>query len=102
MDLAFRALGDPLRRRMLQRLQRGPAAVGELAALGPVSLPTAMQHLDALATAGLVTSHKVGRVRSYELVPGGYDEAIAWLQAARTDVEQRLDRLNSHLKENPT
>ncbi|MEI2777097.1 MAG: metalloregulator ArsR/SmtB family transcription factor [Tetrasphaera sp.] len=100
LDLVFRALSDPLRRQMVQRLRETPATVGELAALGPVTLPTAMQHLEALAKAGLVSSSKAGRVRSYALVPGSLDAGIAWMQSARTPVEQRLDRLTRHLKEN--
>ncbi len=47
--MAFRALSDPTRRAILERLSRGPASVGELAAPLPMSLPAVHQHLQVLA-----------------------------------------------------
>ena len=63
MDRLFRALADPARRAILERLSRGPAAVSELARPLPMSLPAAMQHLSVLELAGLVRSEKVGQVQ---------------------------------------
>ena len=69
----FHALGDSSRRAMVERLARGPASVSELARPFEMALPTVVQHLGVLETAGIVTSTKVGRVRTYQLVPGGTD-----------------------------
>ena len=56
---------------MVERLSRGPASVSELAKPFPVALPTVVQHLGVLETAGIVTSAKAGRVRTYQLRPRG-------------------------------
>src|SRR5216684_4812283 len=70
LDRMFHALGDSSRRAMVERLSRGPASVSELAQPFEMALPTVVQHLGVLAAAGIVTSAKVGRVRTYQLVPG--------------------------------
>ena len=67
----FHALGDSSRRAMVERLSRGPASVSELARPFEMALPTVVQHLGVLEAAGIVTSAKVGRVRTYQLVAGG-------------------------------
>src|SRR4051812_22542181 len=69
-DLTFRPLGDSSRRAMLERLSRGPASVTELARPFGMALPSAMQHLRMLEDAQIVVSSKIGRVRSYQLIPG--------------------------------
>ena len=58
LDLAFQALADPTRRRMVARLSRGPASVSELAQPLPISLPAVLQHLQMLEASGLVRSEK--------------------------------------------
>ena len=55
---------------MVERLSRGPASVSELARPFDMALPTIVQHLGVLEKAGIVTSAKAGRVRTYQLVPG--------------------------------
>jgi len=57
----FHALGDSSRRAMVERLARGPASVTELARPFDMSLPTVVQHIGVLETAGIVTSTKLGR-----------------------------------------
>ncbi len=69
LDRVFLALAVPARRAMVERLSQGPAAVSELAAPLPMSLPSAMQHLGVLEAAGLVMSAKVGRVRTCAIEP---------------------------------
>src|SRR5260221_3344333 len=69
LDRVFRALGDPTRRAVLSRLSAGPAAVSELARSSDMALPSFAQHLDVLEESGLVRSRKVGRVRTYRLLP---------------------------------
>lgn len=98
LDRLFRALADPARRAMLERLSRGPAAVSELARPLPMSLPAAMQHLDVLVEAGLVRSEKVGRVRTCAIESEALSQAEHWINARRIEWEQRLDRLGGYLK----
>lgn len=98
LDRLFHALSDPARRAMLERLSRGPAPVSELARPLPMSLPAAMQHLGVLEAAGLVRSEKVGRVRTCAIDPRALSQAEHWINARRTEWEQRLDRLGDYLK----
>jgi DNA-binding transcriptional ArsR family regulator len=101
VDAVFQALGDPTRRALLERLGAGPLTVSRLAAPFPISLAAVVQHLQVLEQCGLVSTEKVGRVRTCAIAPGGLDAAIAWLQARRTPVERRLDRLGSALERTP-
>ena len=97
-DAVFRALADPTRRRVLERLGRGPASVGDLAKPFEMALPSFLQHLRMLETAGLVSSEKVGRVRTYRLVPERLKLAEDWLARQRRLWEARLDQLDDLLK----
>jgi DNA-binding transcriptional ArsR family regulator len=65
------AAAEPHRRRLLQLLASGPRTVNELAAHFPVTRSAISQHLGVLADVGLVTNHKLGRQRFYEVVPAG-------------------------------
>jgi len=98
LDRLFHALADPARRAMVERLTRGPAPVSELARPLPMALPSVMQHLGVLEAAGLVRSEKVGRVRTCAIAPGALSLAEQWINARRTEWEQRLDRLGDYLK----
>ncbi|HUN27335.1 MAG TPA: metalloregulator ArsR/SmtB family transcription factor [Steroidobacteraceae bacterium] len=98
LDRMFHALADPARRRMLERLSRGPAAVSELARPLPMSLPSVMQHLSVLEAAGLVRTRKLGRVRSCAMEPRALSRAEEWLNARRIEWERRLDRLGEYLQ----
>ena len=93
----FRALGDSSRRAMVERLARGPASVSELARPFDMSLPTVVQHLGVLETAGIVTSTKVGRVRTYQLVTEALTPAAEWISRQRLPAERELDRLGAFL-----
>ena len=73
----FHALGDSSRRAMVERLSRGPASVSELAQPFEMALPTVVQHLRVLETAEIVTSTKIGRVRTYQLAPEALTPAAA-------------------------
>ncbi len=99
-DRAFHALSDPGRRAMLERLSGGPLSVSELARPLPITLAAVIQHLHVLEAGGLVSSDKVGRVRSYRIVPGGLRTAEDWLHEQRTAWERRLDRLGEYLDQN--
>lgn len=93
----FRALADPTRRGVVERLERGPTSTGELHGSFSMSLPSFTRHLSVLEGAGLVTSTKSGRVRTYRLVPRGLEVAESWLATTRRHWETRLDQLDRHL-----
>jgi len=91
----FKALADPTRRAVVERLGDGPASVTELARPFGMALPSFVQHLRTLEAAGLVASHKTGRVRTYRLVPDHLKGAEDWLARQRTLWERRLDRFDA-------
>jgi DNA-binding transcriptional ArsR family regulator len=93
----FHALGDASRRAMVERLAQGPASVSELARPFDMSLPTVVQHLGVLETAGIVSSTKVGRVRTYQLATDALTPAGEWISRQRLPAERALDRLDSFL-----
>ncbi len=97
LDRMFHALGDSSRRAMVERLARSPASVSELAQPFAMALPTVVQHLGVLETAGIVASAKVGRVRTFQLVPGALEPAADWISRQRLPAERRLDRLGTLL-----
>jgi DNA-binding transcriptional ArsR family regulator len=98
---ALEALGDSTRRAIVERLRRGPLAVGELARDLPVSRPAVSQHLRVLKEAGLVTERQEGTRRLYRLDPRGLgelraafdlfwtDALDAFKQAAERETEER-------------
>jgi DNA-binding transcriptional ArsR family regulator len=86
---------------MVERLSRGPATVSELALPLAMSLPAVFQHLQVLEGSGLISTEKVGRVRTCSIQPGALQSAEAWISERRTDWERRLDRLGDYLAENP-
>src|ERR1700726_639470 len=97
LDRMFHALGDSSRRAMVERLARGPASVSELARPLDMSLPTVVQHLGVLETAGIVTSTKVGRIRTCQLVTEALTPAAEWISHQRLPAERELDRLGNFL-----
>jgi DNA-binding transcriptional ArsR family regulator len=76
---ALKVLGDPTRRAVFERLRRGPASVGEVAADLPVSRPAVSQHLKALKLARLVADRSDGTRRIYYIDPDGLGELRRWL-----------------------
>jgi DNA-binding transcriptional ArsR family regulator len=99
LDQTFHALADSSRRAMVERLSRGPASVSELAKPFQMALPTVVQHLGVLERAGIVSSAKVGRVRTYQLIPGALDPAADWISRQRLPAERRLDRLGTYTEQ---
>jgi DNA-binding transcriptional ArsR family regulator len=102
LDRVFHALGDGSRRAMVERLVRSPASVSELALPFDMALPSVVQHLGVLEQAGIVSSLKVGRVRTYQLVPDALVPANAWIVQQRLPQEKQLDRLGEYLKRTTT
>lgn len=98
----FGALAHPTRRAMVERLARGPASVSELARPTKAALPTVVQHLRLLERSGLVSSRKVGRVRTFRIEPERLDHAQRWLAGQRALWEARFDRLDTLLLQGET
>ncbi|MGK5444745.1 ArsR/SmtB family transcription factor [Micromonospora sp. URMC 105] len=97
LDGVFHALSDPTRRRVVERLGRGPATTSDLARPFDMALPSFLQHLGVLERSGLVTSEKKGRVRTYRLAPEPLERVDSWLDAQRAMWTRRLDQLDSLL-----
>jgi DNA-binding transcriptional ArsR family regulator len=98
-DTLFRALADPSRRAILERLSRGEAAVKDLTARFQISQPAVSQHLAALRKAGLVTERRDGRLVYYRVQPKGFRPLIDWITHYQAFWPERLDRLQTLLKE---
>jgi DNA-binding transcriptional ArsR family regulator len=95
----FHALADPSRMQIVERLSRGPATVSELAQPLPMSLPAVTQHLQVLEGSGLVSSEKVGRVRTCRIEPVALRPVERWIGARRESWERNFDRLGEYLAE---
>lgn len=96
LDTVFHALADSTRRSMVERLTRGPASVSELAEPLDMTMSAVIQHLAVLEQSGLVTSRKVGRVRTCQVGPA-LQLAEQWISERRASWERRLDRLGDFL-----
>ncbi len=90
----FQALADPTRLAVVERLSIAPASASELARPFAMALPSFMQHMGVLERAGIVSSHKSGRTRTYQLAPGALQLASAWLSEFRNHWERKLDQLD--------
>ena len=100
MDGVFEALGDPVRRIVLELLAGGEQPAGEIVALlqprAPISQPAVSQHLKVLREAGLVRMRAEGTRRLYALDPAGVNGARAWLARLADPLgpfDQQLDAL---------
>lgn len=94
----FKALADPTRLSVIERLAKGPASMTELAQSYQMTLPSFAQHLRVLEQSGLLQSAKQGRERRYQLVPTRLSMAEDWLGKQRAIWEQRLDRLELYVE----
>jgi DNA-binding transcriptional ArsR family regulator len=83
VDRTFAALADPTRRTVLERLGAGSATISELAEPFGMSLTGMKKHIRLLEEAELVTTEKIGRVRTCTLVPYAFEGISTWL--ARLD-----------------
>lgn len=97
LDAVLRALADPTRRAVVERLAKSPAVVSDLMTPFSMALPSLLQHLRVLEEARVVTSSKQGRVRTVSLRPGALDVLHLWLGEQRTSAERQADRLGIHL-----
>lgn len=99
LDRVFLALADSTRRAMIEQLSRGPRSISELAAPHDVTLTAIGQHVATLEGAGLVSSAKVGRVRTVTLETKALARAERWLVTHQKRWALRLDRLGALLAE---
>ena len=97
LERIFRALGDPTRRAIVERLSCGPRSVSNLAEPLGITLTAVAQHVQVLQRAGLAKSSKRGRTRTCELDSAGLTLLETWIHHHRSLWEQRLDRLGALL-----
>jgi len=94
----FRAISDPTRRAILDRLRSEGLPVGDLAARFEVSRPAISQHLKVLRRAGLVSERREGRRRIYRLTAAPLAEIDGWLSHYRRFWQGQLERLKEHVE----
>jgi DNA-binding transcriptional ArsR family regulator len=100
LDLAFGALADPTRRHIVARLAKGEASVTELVAIGGgLSQPAITKHIQVLERAGLVSRSRDGQRRPVRLRAQRLQEASAWLDRYRAEVEETYAQLDDYLDE---
>lgn len=99
LDAGFSALSDATRRGILERLGvAGAASITELATQFDMTLTGMKKHISVLEDARLVTTEKVGRVRTCKLGPRRFDEETSWLERYRKMVEDQYDHLEAFLE----
>jgi len=98
-DAVFRALADPSRRAIFERLTRGEAPVKDLTARFEISQPAVSQHLATLRAAGLVAERREGRLVYYRVEPRGLRPLVDWIAHYQAFWLDRLDRLKAMLEE---
>lgn len=92
LDRTFGALSDRTRRAILQRLTRGEATVGQLAAPFDMSMPAITKHLNVLERAGLIQRQRDGRMKRCKLRVEGMKPAEDWLAAQTACMSGNPDR----------
>jgi DNA-binding transcriptional ArsR family regulator len=97
LDRTFQALADSSRRSIVVRLSEGPASVSELARPLEMSLSAVVQHIEVLQKSGIVSSKKVGRVRTCRLEPAPMRAVEQWIARHRQVWEDRFGRLGDVL-----
>lgn len=98
-DAIFKALGDPTRRTLFQRLTReGEQTVHALTDFAGVSQPAVSKHLGALKLAGLVRERRQGRETHYSAEPNGLAPLVDWIGFYGPFWRDRIDRLEDLLK----
>jgi DNA-binding transcriptional ArsR family regulator len=93
LDASFAALSDATRRGVLEQLGRADASITDLAEKFHMTLTGMKKHVVVLEQAGLVTTEKVGRVRTCKLGPRRLEEETAWIERYRQLWDARFDDL---------
>lgn len=99
LDASFGALSDATRRGVLEQLGRADASISDLAEKFQMTLTGMKKHVGVLEQAGLVTTEKVGRVRTCKLGPRRLDDEVAWLERYRQLWDARFDELDRVVEE---
>ena len=99
LDASFAALADATRRGVLEQLGRADASITDLAEKFRMTLPAMMKHVGVLEQAKLVTTKKIGRVRTCQLGPRRLEEATAWLERYRQHWDERFEELDKVVEE---
>jgi DNA-binding transcriptional ArsR family regulator len=97
LNNVFHALADPTRRSVIARLGSGSASIKELAEPFGLGLPSFLKHIKVLESSGLITSEKVGRVRTCKLEPEKLAAAEKWFDEQRMAWESRYENLDNLL-----
>jgi DNA-binding transcriptional ArsR family regulator len=98
LDSAFSALSDPTRRAIVGRLCEGPQSVSALAEPFDLALPSLLKHVRVLEESGLITSEKVGRIRTCRIEAEALRATETWIHQHIAVWESRLDRLEAHIE----
>ncbi len=98
-DASFAALSDATRRGVLEQLVRGDASITDLAGRFHMTLTGMKKHVGVLERAGLVTTEKLGRVRTCKLGLSRLEEEVAWIERYRQLWEARFDALDQVIVE---
>jgi DNA-binding transcriptional ArsR family regulator len=98
LSTTLSALADPTRRAILARLTLGEASVNELLAPFSISQPAISKHLKVLERAGLISRGREAQWRPCKLDGTPLKDVADWLEPYRRFWEERLDRLDAHLK----
>jgi len=99
LSATFAALADPTRRAILARLAQGDAAVGQLAEPFAMSLPAISKHLKVLEKAGLISRGRDAQWRPCRLEAATLKSVDEWLEHYRKLWDEKLDRLESYIRE---
>src|SRR6476659_3445723 len=99
LDTSFNALSDATRRGVLEQLGRADASITDLAEKFHMTLTGMKKHVGVLEQTGLVTTKKVGRVRTCQLGPRRLEEETAWLERYRRRWDERFDELDKVVEE---
>src|SRR5436190_19375629 len=98
-DASFAALSDATRRGILEQLGRADASITDLAEKFHMTLTGMKKHVGILEQTGLVTTEKVGRVRTCKLGPRRLDEETVWIERYRQLWDSRFDELDKVVEE---
>ena len=99
LDASFAALSDATRRGVLEQLGRSDASISDLAERFRMTLTGMKKHVGVLEEAGLVTTEKIGRVRTCRIGPRRLDEATDWIERYRKVWDARFDELDKVVEE---
>jgi DNA-binding transcriptional ArsR family regulator len=99
VDASFAALSDATRRGVLEHLGRADASITNLAEKFHMTLTGIKKHVGVLEQAGLVTTEKVGRVRTCKLGPRQLEAEAAWIETYRQHWDARFDELDKVVEE---